>query len=70
MSFRAAMCINLKRGLMIFGLLLIVLLVVLYFWTVAIVEALLVPHLETRDASLEVESIRMNLSGAELRVLT
>lgn len=70
MSCRAAMCINLKRGLVIFGLLLILLLVVLYFWSVAIVEALLVPHLETRGASLEVESIRMNLSGAELRVHT
>jgi hypothetical protein len=70
MSYRAAMLINLKRGLLILGLLLIVLLVVLYFWSVTIVEALLVPHLETRGASLEVESIRMNLSGAELRVLT
>jgi hypothetical protein len=34
------------------------------------VEALLVPHVGTRGASLEVESIRMNLSGADLRVLT
>ena len=70
MSYRAAMLINLKRGLVILGLLLMVLLVVLYFWSVAIVKALLVPHLETRGASLEVESIRMNLSGAELRVHT
>jgi hypothetical protein len=64
------MLINLKRGILIFGLLLIVLLGGVYFWSVAIVEALLVPHFGTRGASLEVESIRMNLSGADLRVLT
>ncbi|MDQ8193327.1 YdbH domain-containing protein [Coraliomargarita sp. SDUM461004] len=61
------MLIYLKRGLLIAGVLLFGLLVTLYFGSVALVEAIVLPHLEARGGQLEIESIRLKVSGVELR---
>lgn len=62
------MIIWLKRGLVSMGLMLLILLAVLYFWSEAMVEALVRPYLEARGAELEIESIRVNLDGIDLRI--
>jgi len=62
------MIVWLKRGLLLFGLLSAGLMAILYFWSVAIVEALIMPQVEARGGQLELESIRVGFSGAELRV--
>jgi hypothetical protein len=62
------MMIWFKRGLLCIGLLALVLFGLLYFWSVSILEALIQPHLEALGGELEIESIRLNLDGIELRV--
>jgi len=62
------MIIWLKRGFVSMGLMLLILLAVLYFWSAAMVEVLLRPYLEARGGELEIESIRVNLDGIDLRI--
>jgi len=68
MTHSASILVWLKRGVLIFCLLSVALIAVLYFWSVSILEAFLLPRLEARGGELELESIRINFSGAELRV--
>lgn len=58
----------LKRGLLCFWLLALAIFAVLYFWSVSIVEAILLPKLEARGGQLELGAIRLRLSGVELEL--
>ncbi len=58
----------LKRGLLCLILLSLVTFAVLYFWSVAIVEAYLLPKLEARGGELDIEAIHMRLSGVEVEL--
>lgn len=58
----------LKRALLLLVASLLGLVVILYFWTVSIVEAIVMPRVEARGGQLSLESIHLRASGAELRV--
>ncbi|MGZ0708127.1 intermembrane phospholipid transport protein YdbH family protein [Coraliomargarita sp. W4R53] len=68
MKAPASILLWLKRGLLLGALVLFAGFLILYFWSVSIVEAFVLPRLEARGGQLEIESIGVSLSGAELRV--
>jgi hypothetical protein len=59
---------GLKRALLFFVASFLGLVVILYFWSVAIVAAIVAPLIEARGGQLSLESIRLRAAGLELRV--
>lgn len=57
-----------KRGLICLGLSMLVLCLVLYFWSATILEAALAPALAARAGEIEIESIRLRPDGIELHL--